>query len=212
MKIIKVLYLILLFNPVFLVSADLSEFDSVMREIRKDISYSNNELKKTKQLFQEEYESIGAPGIKKLKFSDLTIHEKIIGYPADEEAMIVSTNSARVLGAWDYTKPHIYLIEKKSGKWKVIIKHEITSMYTALFGSCRRNKINLLLCTDNAVQYFRPDDYGRKNKPYVFQIFHMGGSGSSWEILTINYDWYSKSFTKTVDSLSFPVIPNPPRD
>ena len=63
MKIIRVLYLI---HPVFLVSADLSEFNSVMREIRKDISYSNSDLKKMKQLFQEEYESIRS----KIKFSD----------------------------------------------------------------------------------------------------------------------------------------------
>ena len=80
-------------------------------------------IKKNEAAFQEEYESIRAPGIKKLKFSDLTIHEKIIGYPADEEAMIVSTNSARF--QVNGTIPnHIYLIEKKSGKWKVIIKHE----------------------------------------------------------------------------------------
>ena len=105
----------------------------------------------------------------------------------------------------------IYLIEKKSSGWKIILKHEITSYWSVLYSSCKTNEIDLRLCTDKAVQYFKPSEYGRE-QPYVFQIYHMGASGSRWEILTIVYDWYDKKFTKSSDNMSFPVIPNPPID
>ena len=207
----KRLFLIMGLLPILLTSSENEEFGLIMTQIKKDISYSDAEVKKMKELFQEQYKTIGIPGIAKLRFSDLTIHEKIIGFPAEEEALIISTNSARVTGEWNYTKPHIYLIEKKPSGWKIILKHEITSNYTALYGSCRTNEIGLRLCTDKAVQYFKPSEYGRE-QPYVFQIFHMGASGSRWEILTIAYDWYGKKFMKSSDNLSFPVVPNPPMD
>ena len=211
LKIMKGLFLFLCLLPNLLVSSENEEFDLIMVQIKKDISYSKAEVKKMKGLFQEQYNTIGIPGIARLRFSDLTIHEKIIGFPAEEEALIISTNSARVTGEWNYTKPHIYLIEKKPSGWKIILKHEITSNYTALYGSCRTNEIGLRLCADKAVQYFKPSEHGRE-QPYVFQIFHMGASGSKWEILTIVYDWYGKKFMKSSDNLSFPVIPNPPLD
>ena len=207
----KKLFLSLCLMSNLLVSYENNEFDLIMTQIKQDISYSDDEIKKMKTFFQDEYKSIGIPGIAKLRFSDLTIHEKIIGFPVEEEALIISTNSARVTGEWNYTKPHIYLIEKKPSGWKIILKHEITSNYTALYGSCRTNEIGLRLCTDKAVQYFKPSEYERV-QPYVFQIFHMGASDSGWEILTIEYDWYSKKFMKSSDNLSFPVIPNPPSD
>lgn len=203
------LFLCLLSN--LLVSSENEEFDLIMVQIKKDISYSDAEVEKKKDLFQEEYQTIGIPGIAKLRFSDLTIHEKIVGFPAQEEALIISTNSARVSGEWGYTKPHIYLIEKKPSGWEIILKHEITSYWSGLYSSCKTNEIGLRLCADKAVQYFKPSEYGRE-QPYVFQIFHMGGSGSGWEILTLGYDWYGKKFTKSSDYMSFPVIPNPPTD
>ena len=207
----KKIFLATCLLPFLLASSENDEFKSIMSEIKRDISYSKSELKKLKPLFQEEYQTIGIPGIAKLRFSDLTIHEKIVGFPAEEEALIISTNSARVTGEWGYTKPHIYLIEKKPSGWKIVLKHEITSNYTVLYGSCRTNEIGLRLCTDKAVQYFKPTEYGR-DQPYVFQIFDMGFSSSRWEILTIGYDWYGKKFTKSSHYMSFPVIPNPPTD
>lgn len=207
----KGLFLFLCLLPNLLVSSENEEFELVMAQIKKDISYSNAEIKKMKGLFQEQYKTIGIPGIAKLRFSDLAIHEKIVGFPAEEEALIISTNSARVSGEWDYTKPHIYLIEKKSNGWEIILKHEITSYWSSVYSACKTNEIGLRLCTDKSVQYFRPTEYGR-DKPYVFQIFHMGGSSSAWEIVTIGYDWYGKKFTKDSNYMSFPVIPNPPTD
>ena len=207
----KKLFLSLCLMSNLLVSYENNEFDLIMTQIKQDISYSDDEIKKMKTFFQAEYKSIGIPGIAKLRFSDLTIHEKIVGFPAEEEALIISTNSARVSGEWGYTKPHIYLIEKKPSGWEIVLKHEITSYWSGLYSSCKTNEIGLRLCTDKAVQYFKPTEYGR-DQPYVFQIFHMGGSGSGWEILTIGYDWYGKKFTKSSHYMSFPVIPNPPVD
>jgi hypothetical protein len=207
----KRLFLIIGLLPILLASSEYEEFDLIMAQIKKDISYSDAEVEKKKELFQEEYQTIAIPGIAKLRFSDLTIHEKIVGFPAEEEALIISTNSARVTGEWDYTKPHIYLIEKKPSGWEIVLKHEITSYSSALYSSCKTNEIGLYLCTDKSVQYFKPTEYG-KDQPYVFQIFHMGSSASGWEILTIVYDWYGKKFMKSSDNLSFPVIPNPPMD
>jgi len=207
----KKLFLSLCLMSNLLVSYENNEFDLIMTQIKQDISYSDDEIKKMKTFFQDEYKSIGIPGIAKLRFSDLTIHEKIVGFPAEEEALIISTNSARVTGEWDYTKPHIYLIEKKPSGWEIVLKHEITSYSSALYSSCKTNEIGLYLCTDKSVQYFKPTEYGR-DQPYVFQIFHMGGSSSGWEILTLGYDWYGKKFTKSSDYMSFPVIPNPPSD
>ena len=207
----KRLFLVLCLLPILIASSENEEFKSIMVEIKRDISYSKSELKKLKPLFQEEYPTIGIPGIAKLRFSDLTIHEKIVGFPAEEEALIISTNSARVSGEWGYTKPHIYLIEKKSNGWEIILKHEITSYWSNVFSACKTNEIGLRLCTDKSVQYFKPTEYGR-DQLFVFQIFHMGGSSSSWEIVTIGYDWYGKKLTKDSNYMSFPVIPNPSFD
>ncbi len=207
----KRLFLIIGLLPILLASSEYEEFDLIMAQIKKDISYSDAEVEKKKELFQEEYQTIAIPGIAKLRFSDLTIHEKIVGFPAEEEALIISTNSARVTGEWDYTKPHIYLIEKKPSGWEIVLKHEITSYSSALYSSCKTNEVGLYLCTDKSVQYFKPTEYG-KDQPYVFQIFHMGSSASGWEILTLGYDWYGKKFTKSSHDMSFPVIPNPPVD
>lgn len=156
----KRLFLIMGLLPILLTSSENEEFELIMAQIKNDISYSNAEVKKMRGLFQEQYKTTGMPGIARLRFSDLTIHEKIIGFPAEEEALIISTNSARVTGEWNYTKPHIYLIEKKPSGWKIILKHEITSNSTSLYSSCRTNEIGLRLCTDKAVQYFKPSEYG----------------------------------------------------
>jgi hypothetical protein len=207
----KRLFLTICLMPFLLASSENKEFEMIMSQIKKDISYSNSEAKKMNESFQEEYQTIGIPGIAKLRFSDLTIHEKIVGFPAEEEALIISTNSARVTGEWGYTKPHIYLIEKKSNGWEIILKHQITSYWSSVYSACKTNEIGLRLCTDKSVQYFRPTEYGR-DQPYVFQIFHMGGSSSAWEIVTIGYDWYGKKFTKDSHYMIFPVIPNPLTD
>jgi hypothetical protein len=206
----KRLFLVLCLLPILIASSENEEFKSIMAEIKRDISYSKSELKKLKPLFQEEYETIGKPGIKQLRFSDLTIHERMTGWD-DQEVMIISTNSARVMGNWDYTKPHIYLIEKNKWGWKISLKQEIESTYTAMFGSCRTNNIGLFLCTDNAFQFFKPKDYGR-NQPYVFQGFNLGGSGSNWTVNVIEYNKYSREYQLRSLGLSFPILPNPPTD
>jgi len=185
------------------------DFSKIMKEIKKDISYSRQEVKKNKELFQEQYKTIGAPGIEKLRFKDLTVHERIIGWPANDEAMIVSTNSARVTGEWNYTKPHVYLIEKINSKWKIILKQEITSYQSALYMSCETNDLGLFLCTDNSVQFFKPKEYGR-SPVYVFQIYHQGLSDISWSFVILGYDWYGKKFTLSTEVLPFPIIPSPP--
>ena len=161
------------------------EFKSILDEVKKDMSYTSSELKKMKQLFQEEYLTIGLPGINKIRFSDLTIHESMAGLH-DKEMMIISTSSARVPGGnWMLSKPHIYLIEKdNSGDWEIVIKKEITGRYNALYGSCRTNDIGLRLCTDHSLQYFKPKVYGR-SQPYVFQNYVLGGTGSYWSWLYI---------------------------
>ena len=119
----KRLFLVLCLLPILIASSENEEFKSIMVEIKSDISYSKSELKKLKPLFQEEYETIGKPGIKQLRFSDLTIHERMTGSD-DQEVMIISTNSARVMGNSDYTKPHIYVLEKNSASWKITLKEK----------------------------------------------------------------------------------------
>ena len=188
------------------------EFKSILDEVKKDMSYTSSELKKMKQLFQEEYLTIGLPGINKIRFSDLTIHESMAGLH-DKEMMIISTSSARVPGGnWMLSKPHIYLIEKdNSGDWEIVIKKEITGRYNALYGSCRTNDIGLRLCTDHSLQYFKPKVYGR-SQPYVFQNYVLGGTGSYWSLYYFEYNKYAREYNLNYDSLSFPVIPNPDPD
>jgi len=195
-----------------LVGEEEEEFKSILDEVKKDMSYTSSELKKMKQLFQEEYLTIGLPGINKIRFSDLTIHESMTGLHG-KEMMIISTSSARVPGGnWMMSKPHIYLIEKdNSGDWEIVIKKEITGRYNALYGSCRTNDIGLRLCTDHSLQYFKPKVYGR-SQPYVFQNYVLGGTGSYWSLYYFEYNKYAREYNLNYDGLSFPVIPNPDPD
>ena len=199
----KRLFLVLCLLPILLPSSENEEFKSIMVEIKKDISYSKSELKKLKPLFQEEYETIGKPGIKQLRFSDLTIHERMTGWD-DQEVMIISTNSARVMGNWDYTKPHIYVLEKNSASWKITLKEKVDNKYNGVSGSCKTNDIGLFLCTDNSFEYFKPKNYGR-GQPYVFQAWHMGAGGSSWTLYMIEYNRYAEKYQLSATGLSFPV-------
>lgn len=184
-------------------------FESVMKEIREDIQYSLYEQSQNQELWQEQYSEFGSNGNKKLQFSDLTIHQELKNPLTDDKTMIVSTNGAHVWGEWNYTKPHIYVIQEIDSQWAITNKMEVPSTWSILWRECER-KDEYRLCGQTSFQFFLPQDYGGSYQSYIFQQFLVGVSAHSWKFYIIEFDRFSDKFEIHVEHLGFPMIPNPP--
>ena len=192
-----------------LVSYSLPAFESVMKEIREDIQYSIDEVAQNRELWQDEYKEFGSNGNKQLQFSDLTIHQELKNPLTDDRTIIVSTNGAHVWGDWNYTKPHIYVIQEIDSKWAITNKMEVPSTHSIIRRECK-HKDEFRLCGQRSFQFFLPQDYGDSYQPYVFQQLLPGASASSWKFYIIEFNRFSDKFDIHIKQLGFPIIPNTP--